>query len=89
MKRNANSAVQDIDLIKQSKRETRQRLELSKYRPEFPRLLEMHLSQGWSLGSFGGVVNVNNQTLYAWVRNFKEFKDVADKYNKLRKIKTL
>jgi len=47
----------------------------SKYKSEYCEMLILHMSQGLSFDSFGGVVNVSRETLYEWTRVHKEFSD--------------
>src|SRR3990167_3146918 len=45
----------------------------SKYKPEFDDLVIEHLSKGYSFQSFAGVVRVNYDTLFAWVKVHPSF----------------
>jgi hypothetical protein len=51
-----------------------------KYRPEYCQLLREHIANGWSFGSFGGKVQVANETLYIWREQFPEFDEAAKTY---------
>jgi hypothetical protein len=45
----------------------------SKYKPEFDEMLIDHLSKGFSFHSFAGVVRVNYDTVFEWVKRHPSF----------------
>ena len=45
------------------------------YKPEYCEMLIEHMSEGYSFESFGGIIEVNEDTLYEWVKVHKEFSD--------------
>lgn len=45
------------------------------FKPEYPEKLINHMAQGLSFESFGGVVGVSRETLYAWNKRHKAFAD--------------
>lgn len=47
----------------------------SKYKKEYGAQLITHMTTGLSFESFGGVVGVNRDTLYAWAERHREFSD--------------
>ena len=47
----------------------------TKYLPKYCELLEEHLSKGYSVESFGGVIGVCKDTIYRWVKQYPEFSD--------------
>jgi hypothetical protein len=52
----------------------------SKYDPMFDQMLIEHMSEGYSFESFAGLIEVNIDTLYEWVKthkNFSEAKKIA------------
>jgi len=52
----------------------------TKYKKEYCKLLEKHLTDGLSFESFGGVVFVNRDTLYEWCKRHKEFSDTKSRF---------
>ena len=50
----------------------------SKYRPEFDALLRAHLSEGYSFGAFAKIAQVNQDTLYKWVKLFPSFREAKE-----------
>lgn len=47
----------------------------TKYNSDYCDMLIDHMSKGFSFESFGGVINVNRDTLYHWEKLFKDFSD--------------
>jgi hypothetical protein len=45
-----------------------------KYRENFPELLELHMSQGHTFGTFGVLAKVNRDTLNEWLKKYPAFK---------------
>lgn len=50
----------------------------SKYRREFDAMLLQHLSEGLSFEAFAGVVKVNRDTLYQWIKRYSSFKEAKE-----------
>lgn len=50
----------------------------TKYKKEYCKKLIEHMSQGYSIGSFAGVVKVNKDTVYEWINVNKEFKEAKE-----------
>lgn len=44
------------------------------YKPEYAKMLLDHLSQGYSIGSFGGDIGVVRSTIYNWIEKHEDFK---------------
>lgn len=55
----------------------------TKYEERFCEMLVIHMSNGYSYESFGGVVSVCKDTLYEWEKQHKNFSD-AKKVGKSR-----
>jgi len=47
----------------------------SKYKPEFGPMLVDHLSKGFTINSFGGVINTCADTVYRWLLENKDFSE--------------
>lgn len=47
----------------------------SNYKPEYCQMLIDHREKGYTFESFAAVINVNQDTLYNWVKLFPEFSD--------------
>lgn len=47
----------------------------TKYKPEYCNQLIIHMEQGYSFESFGGVVSVSADTLYEWVKVHSQFSE--------------
>lgn len=45
----------------------------TKYKPEYCQMLIDHMSEGYSFESFGGIIEVDETTLYEWVKVHQEF----------------
>ena len=55
---------------------------MTNYKPEYNEQLTEHLAQGFTLESFGEVINTNINELLNWLNtypDFKEAKEVGDK----------
>lgn len=55
---------------------------MTNYKPEYNEQLTEHLAQGFTLESFGEVINTNKNELLNWLNtypDFKEAKEVGDK----------
>ena len=48
------------------------------YKKEYCEKLIEHMSQGFSLSTFGGTVGVTRQTIYDWIERYPEFKEAKD-----------
>ncbi len=51
----------------------------TKYKKEYCALLIEHMKEGYSLDSFAGKVEVNQDTIYEWLKKYEEFK-IAKEY---------
>lgn len=51
----------------------------TKYKPEYCEMLIQHMSQGLSFESFGGTIDVCNDTLYEWKKRHKAFSEASKK----------
>jgi len=51
---------------------------VSLYKPEYCAMLLEHMSNGFSLESFAGVVSVGKSTVYLWKDTHPEFKEAFD-----------
>jgi transcriptional regulator with XRE-family HTH domain len=49
----------------------------TKYDPKYCEMLFSHMSEGYSLESFAGLIGVSRSTLYEWIENNAEFSDIA------------
>ena len=47
----------------------------TKYKEEFCEMLIEHMSEGYSFDSFGGIIEVAEDTLYEWVKVHNNFSD--------------
>lgn len=47
----------------------------TKYKEEYCEMLINHMSEGYSFESFGGIIEVAEDTLYEWVKVHKNFSD--------------
>ncbi|MBO9665946.1 MAG: hypothetical protein J7501_03965 [Bdellovibrio sp.] len=56
----------------------------TKYSPSFVALLEQHLKDEWSFCSFGGVIGVSYGTLTNWLKEYPEFRQVKEKFDKVK-----
>ena len=45
----------------------------TKYKEEYCEMLIEHMSEGYSFDSFGGIIEVDETTLYEWEKTHKEF----------------
>lgn len=45
----------------------------SEFSQEYPAMLVLHMAQGLSYESFGGLISVDKGTLYNWEKQFPEF----------------
>lgn len=45
----------------------------TKYKPEYPKMLVEHMSQGYSYHSFAGLVRVDSDTLHNWEKTHLDF----------------
>jgi hypothetical protein len=52
--------------------------EKSKYKPEYCALLISHSEDGGDFRSFAGVVRVNRDTLYRWLKHHPEFAEARE-----------
>lgn len=58
----------------------------TKYKPEYCDDIIKHLSEGYSVESFAGVLGVDRGTIYNWLRDHEEFreaKQIADQKSRL------
>lgn len=47
----------------------------SKYKPEYCQQLIEHMAEGLSFESFAGIIEVNRDSLYEWIKVHQEFSD--------------
>jgi len=47
----------------------------TKYKPEYCQMLIDHMSEGYSFESFGGIIEVAEDTLYEWAKVHEDFSD--------------
>ena len=47
----------------------------TKYKEEYCDMLIEHMSEGYSFESFGGIIDVAEDTLYEWVKVYDKFSD--------------
>lgn len=47
----------------------------TKYKPEYPEMLEEHMASGLSFESFAGLVSVDRETIYTWTEKHPKFLD--------------
>ena len=45
----------------------------TKYKEEYCEMLIEHMAEGYSFESFGGIIEVDESTLYEWAKNHQEF----------------
>jgi transposase len=60
----------------------------TKYRDEFPDMLEKHMAKGLSIEAFAGVISISKDTIYRWVDEKKGHKAFSDAF-KRGKAKTI
>lgn len=62
----------------ENKKQLVKKIPRSLYRPEYCDLLIEHMSNGFSLEAFAGVVSVGKGTVYLWKDNHPEFKEAHE-----------
>ena len=56
------------------------------YKPEFCQELLEHSKEGYSFEAFGGRIGVCKDTLYRWLKEYKEFSDARKQARQLARL---